>query len=363
MTFVSEAAELSRMNWWTAEYGLIGDLKNPQIFGAGLLSSVGESRSSLSDRVRKIPLSLDCIRQTYDITEPQPQLFVAKDFKHLSTVLEELAKTMAYRIGGTKALERAKAAASINTVELNNKIQISGVLKNFILNSEGLPIYLQFEGPTQLGFNNKEVTGHGTSYHQQGYGTPIGEIIRPQFSDFKIGEITEVVFRSGVTISGILSKIVTLGDGAAILSFENATCKNKNEILFLPDWGTFDIVTGISVSAAFGGPADRLAYGDFEDFIASKIVRPIHSEEQKRLFTYYQDVRNLRNSQQFSEEKLNELFHRFLDNAPTEWLLFLELSEMALKAGISPKNYEAQLSKLNPKDLISEGLKLAYAKY
>ncbi|MCX7977845.1 MAG: aromatic amino acid hydroxylase, partial [Bdellovibrionaceae bacterium] len=48
MTHVSEAGLLSRMNWWTAEYGLIGDLKNPKIYGAGLLSSVGESQSCLS---------------------------------------------------------------------------------------------------------------------------------------------------------------------------------------------------------------------------------------------------------------------------------------------------------------------------
>ena len=51
--FVSEAAYLSRMNWWTAEYGLIGDVRNPKIFGAGLLSSIGESRSCLKENVKK----------------------------------------------------------------------------------------------------------------------------------------------------------------------------------------------------------------------------------------------------------------------------------------------------------------------
>lgn len=30
MSHVSEAGELGRMNWWTAEYGLIGDIKNPK---------------------------------------------------------------------------------------------------------------------------------------------------------------------------------------------------------------------------------------------------------------------------------------------------------------------------------------------
>ena len=119
----------------------------------------------------------------------------------------------------------------------------------------------------------------------------------------------------------------------------------------------------ISVKAAYGGPADRLAYGEIEDFVASRVEKPTHSNEQKKLFSYYQDVRNLRDAQQISEAKLTELFHRFLENTPTEWLLFLEISEMALKAGVNSKKYEAHLSTLNPIDLISEGLKLAHAKY
>ena len=94
------------MNWWTAEYGLIGSLEAPKIFGAGLLSSVGESKWCLSNQVKKIPLTLECVKQTYDITEPQPQLFVAENFHHLSDVLKQLSETMAYKTGGRKALDK-----------------------------------------------------------------------------------------------------------------------------------------------------------------------------------------------------------------------------------------------------------------
>ena len=31
----SEMARLSRLHWWTVEYGLIGNLQNPKIYGAG----------------------------------------------------------------------------------------------------------------------------------------------------------------------------------------------------------------------------------------------------------------------------------------------------------------------------------------
>jgi phenylalanine-4-hydroxylase len=82
VTWDSEASIVSRIFWWTAEYGLIGSLQNPKIYGAGLLSSLGESRDCLEDKIEKIPLNMECTKQSYDITKPQPQLFVASDFNH-----------------------------------------------------------------------------------------------------------------------------------------------------------------------------------------------------------------------------------------------------------------------------------------
>src|SRR4029079_3283995 len=79
----SEMALLSRLHWWTVEYGLIGTLENPKIYGAGLLSALGESVWCLEAAVKKIPYSIDAMNQPFDITTKQPQLFVCRDFKHL----------------------------------------------------------------------------------------------------------------------------------------------------------------------------------------------------------------------------------------------------------------------------------------
>ena len=65
ISYISEAAMLSRMNWWTVEYGLIGELNNPKIYGAGLLSSVGEGENSLTKKVKKLPFSLKCLKYNY----------------------------------------------------------------------------------------------------------------------------------------------------------------------------------------------------------------------------------------------------------------------------------------------------------
>ena len=55
----SEMAKIRNLHWWTVEYGLIGDVSKPKIYGAGLLSSIGESESCLKDDVKKIPYSIE----------------------------------------------------------------------------------------------------------------------------------------------------------------------------------------------------------------------------------------------------------------------------------------------------------------
>src|SRR5213596_2560944 len=103
----SEIALLSRLHWWTVEYGLIGTLEEPKIYGAGLLSSIGESVSCLEPQVKKIPYSIDARLVPFDITTKQPQLFDTRDFQQLGDVLEEFASTMAFRVGGLEGMTKA----------------------------------------------------------------------------------------------------------------------------------------------------------------------------------------------------------------------------------------------------------------
>jgi phenylalanine-4-hydroxylase len=219
VTYDSEATQLARMGWWTFEYGLIGEVSNPKIYGAGLLSSMGESYHCLSDDVKKVPFSLDCIHQTYDITKPQPQLFVAKDFGQLTAALEELAEGMAFRKGGTFGLDRAKKAGTANTIELDSGVQVSGILADFISEFQGElfvePAYLQFKGPTQISYRDQQIEGQGADYHAQGFGSPVGELkdgFLPAALDegalwkygFTSGNKGSLKFRSGVEVTGVL---------------------------------------------------------------------------------------------------------------------------------------------------------------
>src|SRR4029079_16680601 len=145
----SEMALLSRLHWWTVEYGLIGTLENPKIYGAGLLSSIGESAWCMTDKVKKIPYDISAAQQSFDITKPQPQLYVTPDFAHLSLVLEEFANKMALRTGGLSGINKLIDSKSMGTIELSTGIQISGNFTN-VIEQEGKPTYIQTRGKTAL---------------------------------------------------------------------------------------------------------------------------------------------------------------------------------------------------------------------
>jgi phenylalanine-4-hydroxylase len=174
VSHLSEAAKVARMNWWTVEYGLVGKLSSPLIYGAGLLSSIGESQNYLSSKVKKIPLTVDCIHTAYDITEPQPQLFVVPSLDALTPVLKDLEKTLSYMKGGVYGLEEAKKSHTVTTTVLNSGIQISGILDSFEIGSKKQISFVRFSGPSQLSMNENEIKGHGISRHSHGFSSPLG---------------------------------------------------------------------------------------------------------------------------------------------------------------------------------------------
>jgi phenylalanine-4-hydroxylase len=150
-TYVSESAKASRLYWWTAEYGLVGDPEHPLLYGAGLLSSIGEAEHCLTSQVKKLPLSLDCVEQDFDITRMQPQLYVARDFDHLFEVLEAFETTLACARGGDSALEEALRARTVNHLTLSGGLEVTGQVARLLrAGPEGPVLLAVLEGPGML---------------------------------------------------------------------------------------------------------------------------------------------------------------------------------------------------------------------
>ena len=147
---VSEATRVSRLYWWTAEYGLIGTPNDYKLYGAGLLSSLGESHSCHHPSVKKLPLTADCIHVSYDITRTQPQLFVAEDFDHLGDVLTEVEASLAAQRGGRSALLEAAKSAELCTLMLDNSLSVIGSVSQAVTPASDQLMLASFHGRTAL---------------------------------------------------------------------------------------------------------------------------------------------------------------------------------------------------------------------
>ena len=376
----SEMAQIRNLHWWTVEYGLIGALENPKIYGAGLLSSIGESAWCMTDNVKKLPYSIDAVNQSFDITKPQPQLYVTPDFAFLSQVLEEFANTMALRTGGLSGLKKLIQSNAIGTIELSTGLQISGLFTN-VIEEDGKPIYIQTTGKTALSYREKELVGHGWLTHPDGFGSPIGKLkginlaiedMSPRdLSAYSIYE-TEIVtleFEGNITVSGeIITGSRNLQGEIILISFKNCTVTHHDTILFQPEWGVYDMAVGKKIISAFSGPADMNSFDMITHVPSSKTIKSIKTEERIALEMLYQNVRDIREGN-YNAMLLKNTFETLKNKYPNDWLLTVEIAEILVSKNDSQLLQEVMIYLENLKKnrpeiakLISNGLELIFEK-
>ena len=86
---------LGKLYWFTIEFGLIKEDGHVKIYGAGIISSKGETEHCLSKNAKQVPFDIqtifntnyrtDCIQETY---------FVIHSFQQLYDSLEEIEKVL-----------------------------------------------------------------------------------------------------------------------------------------------------------------------------------------------------------------------------------------------------------------------------
>ena len=375
MSELSEMAKIRNLHWWTVEYGLIGDINNPKIYGAGLLSSIEESQACLEKSVKKIPYSIDAANVNFDITKTQPELFVIPDFSKLSFVLEEFANTMAVRTGGIKGVRKLIDSKKMGSIELNTGIQVSGQFSNLIQKNNE-PVYFNTTGETAVSINGIELIGHGKEAHPYGFGSPIGKLegigmsvedMSPKdLKEYGIieGKKTTLNFESGVKVKGeIITGKRDLQGKIILISFKDCTVTFLNQVLFKPSLGIYDMVVGKSIQSAFAGPASPDSFDDVYSISDKKTTKIVYSKSEKYLHVLYEKVRALRANKSLDEEIMSQIFVEVQTKYPKEWLILLELFELTYRKKINlAEKIHLQLSKLKEnKDLdqlICDGLDL-----
>lgn len=345
----SEATWLSRLYWWTAEYGLFGAPENYQLYGAGLISSLGESHSCHDPAVKKLPLDERCTEVGYDVTRPQPQLFVTPSFEMLHEVLDRVAKTLAVELGGAVAVERAMRSRELASLRFLSGAWAIGVLAE-VGPRPTEPAWLRLTGSVAFAWDGKlddsraaerpdeqwiltgplaggeELAGAPDSVIDRGFSPQSGRHVVP--------------FASGASVEGRLLRRVRDRAGRLLrLDFAEA-------VLTLPGHGTVALPAYALLAAgrfvtAQAGAIDP-AYHPDTAFPRTHVPKPrALPERERRMLELYRTFAA-------GSRDLSGLHGALSENEPHEWLLRWNLLERALGGAQVPLANElrAELERL-----------------
>ena len=136
----------------------------------------------------------------------------------------------------------------------------------------------------------------------------------------------------------------------------------KEECLFLPEHGIYDMIIGKDIISAFAGAADCNSFPNLYAESSTLTIKPIKNDSLKALEKYYSIVRDYRNDNKTDPKLLRDLFEKVKDSYPKEWLLLLEIMEVSKNSYLikSIHKHLEQLIILNSElsSLITDGIQI-----
>jgi phenylalanine-4-hydroxylase len=338
----SEATLLARLYWWTVEYGLVGTPRDYQLYGAGLLSSLAESYFCHESRVRKLVLDRDCVSRDYDITQPQPQLFVARDFAHLGEVLDQVCQGFAFRVGGLAGLRTAQAAAELATLEFDSGVQISGQVRD-VLAIGGDPRLIGMEGECAIGVRGRIYRDHQRARYPSGIRVALASA--GQFRACREGADVRIDPGGGLTIEGRVEGAVRDGENLRLLTLGRARVLRDGQLLGAGDDKPCVLVAARSVVSVSAGVADP-SYWPAQTYPKLTVPRPEQeTAAQRGLRTLYEREASTRESA-CASAALADIHDVLVRDHPHEWLLRWNLLDRLSRLGVDAARCKALAAEL-----------------
>lgn len=335
----SEATQLSRLYWWTAEYGLVGRVDAYKIYGAGILSSLWESHACHDPSVRKLPLDAACLDVSYDITRPQPQLFVARDFEALHELLDDVSRTLASARGGAVAFRAALRSREVCSVRFSSGAYAIGTLRDVGPNLDA-PGWFEFEDRVRL--SSLDVPGEETARELSGGAAIVfsGRLHDGRrLEDLRVASLgtrQKFRFESGASVEGVVCRAVQRADEKlshlelrdVTISIPGAPPRERAELLL------FALGDALSARAGAVDPA----YYSETAFPETRVPKSRqYSEREWALMDLYEAASRAHRGGAAAVRADFPAIHRKLaQNFPDEWLLRWNLLESLLKADVDP---------------------------
>ena len=322
---VSEAARLSRLYWWTAEYGLVGTPADYKLYGAGLLSSLWESFACHDPKVRKPWLTAAAGEVEYDVTRPQPQLFVTPSFEKLHDVLDDVVRELPSVSGGEAALAEAFAAQEVATITLSGSLRLLGILSRR-LSSGGRSTLLTVSGGARA-----ELAA--TRADADVVHVVLGDL-RSALAELRPGRV-DVTLAHGVRLRGELSRIeVAESRDAALLVMSSGELYAASVLdeRLLP--GHVVALATAAIGAHAGAPSDFFPETELPEALVPK-AHTVPPRDRALLGLYETALGALRSSLGSDVVPVFERLHRELcQHFEHDWLLRWNLLESLQKLSL-----------------------------
>jgi phenylalanine-4-hydroxylase len=338
----SESAKIARLYWWTAEYGLVGTPADFRLYGAGLLSSIGEGYFCGLPDVRKVPLTSECVDVDYDVTRAQPQLFVAKSFDDLEAVLDEVDSRLSYRAGGRIALDMAMLSAEVATVVLDSGAEVVGVVSR-VEEHEGRAALIELTGASAVALGGRLLDGMP---RRSGYLLPVGtlegKVLLSALTPDALMKYTasdgRLVLRltSGITVSGHVRALVPVDGRVAAVLLGNFKLSRGDRLLARAE--LYPLALAGAVATAWAGAPD--AFFPVSDVSSTSVpkARTFSEAELEMIALYDRAVEAFREAGGGSVgDAVGAIVERLDEAFPDEWLLRWNLLESLVKIGERPE--------------------------
>ncbi len=336
----SEASRLSRLYWWTAEYGLVGTPSDYRLYGAGLLSSLWESHACHEASVRKLPLSAACVDQGYDITRTQPQLFVARDFQQLFSVLAEVDATLAHRAGGAVALAAAVHSEELATLHFERERFVTAEVAAASGSAQAGLLTLR----GRIGVGAQGRLGQVFEAPEGGYRVPFGALSNGSAPSLgALGTRVSLCLAAGVELSGVLAErtLDARGDLAHVRLTDYHLCCASMAVSERGAEYVWHVLPALLTAHA--GSVDPSFFPEVEASHA-RVPKPQRLEPRERalLGLYERAIAVFREQLGRAAVPAFAAVHAELQRSfPDEWLLRWNLLECLCKLGESAPNARA----------------------
>src|SRR5690606_14441829 len=157
--------------------------------------------------------------------------------------------------------------------------------------------------------------------HKNGLRSPLGKLkginlaienMGPrdlQAYNFYDGKPISFEFESGITVEGLnVTGMRNIRGELMLIQFTDCTVKYKDEVLFTPEMGDFDMAVGKEIVSAYAGAADYNSFNLVKHIFSSETIHEQLSEKEKELNALYNEIREVRNASETDSTKLRQVF-------------------------------------------------------